>query len=214
MINILNKYLILCRSINIPGVGSIFIDTASATTDFVNRQIIPPYHVFRFDKYFDSPDKDFFNYLAASKKIPDYEAIKVYNQFAQDIRSAIKLEDRVLWKDVGYFKKNDLGEIEFEPLSASPGLYETVLAERVFRNNAPHAILVGDREKTSTEMTGFLHEQKKGKFFIESKTWRLPALILFVIALIIILYHFYTHGFNWQSAANQQPVNFAQPATH
>lgn len=212
MIDILNKYLILCRSINIPGVGSIFIDTAPASTDFVNRQIIPPHNTFRFDKYFDSPDKDFFNYLAASKRIPDYEAIKLYTQFAQDIRSAIKVEDRVLWKDVGYFRKNDLGDIEFEPLSDPRSLYEPVPAERVFRNNAPHAVLVGDREKTSTEMTEFFHEEKKGRFFIPRKTWRLSALILFVIALTIILFHFFTHGFNLQSAANQQPVNFAQPA--
>lgn len=214
MIDILNKYLALYKSLNIPGVGSIFIETVPAVTDFVNRQIIPPYNAYRFDKYFDSPDKDFFNYLSSCKKIPDYEAIKLYNQFAQEIRSAIKVNGRVLWKDVGHFSKNDLGEIEFEQLQDFRDLYEPVLAERVIRNNTPHAVLVGDQKKTSAEMTELLHEEKKAKILVKQKTWMLTALILSAIALIVIFVHFYLHGFNWQSVANQQPVKLVQPDGH
>ncbi|MEJ7767588.1 MAG: hypothetical protein WKF89_07235 [Chitinophagaceae bacterium] len=211
MIDILNKYLILFKSLNIPGVGSLFIETLPAATDFVNKQIAPPRYTYRFDKYFDSPDKDFFNYLASCKNIPDYEAMKLYNQFAEDMRTTIKLEGQVLWKNVGHFSRNDSGEIAFEPLNGMRPLYEPVNAERVIRNNASHTVLVGDQEKTSVQMSEFLQEDKKARLFIDNKNWRLAALILAAVALVILAIHFSINGFSWQAMANQQPVKMVQP---
>jgi hypothetical protein len=238
MIDLLNKYLILHKSINIPGIGTITVETQPAVTDFINRQIYPPKYVYRFDKYFDSPGKDFFNYLAAIQRIPDYDAIKQYSDFAQDMRSSIKTNEKVLWKDVGYFKHNISGEVEFEPLEEAVALYEPVVAERIMRTNVSHAMLVGDQEKTSHEMTELLSEEKTRQVVIErksqkivpekespttvpekttlkagaqKKTWLVYASILFALALLILVIHFYTNGFSMRSVSNQQPVHIVQP---
>ena len=205
MIDILNKYLIQHKSINIPGLGTIFIEHLPATLDVVNKRILPPHCEFRFNKYFDTPDKEFFHYLSAEKGIPDYEAIQLYNQFAQDLRTAIKQDDKAVWEDVGVFTKNNAGDMVFEQLSKPRPLYAPVSAVRIVRNTAAHTVLVGDQEMTTIEMTGLLNPEKTEK--PAKKTWWIYALIVFIIALLILFFYFYKNGFTLASAANQQPLH-------
>ena len=205
MIDILNKYLFQHSSINVPGLGTIIIEKTSAKADFVNRQIFPPEFIFRFDKYYDTPDKDFFMYLSSGMSIPDYEAIQEYNQFAQDFRSKIKLEDKAVWKDVGVFIKNSSGDIEFQQQPDYQHLYGPVVAERIVRSDTSHAILVGDREKTNFEMTELLNEDNQQKV-VKKQVWPYYAIVLFAVAVIFLMFHFYKHGINIESFSNRQPM--------
>ncbi|WP_315816313.1 hypothetical protein [Paraflavitalea speifideaquila] len=59
MTEALTSYLIQHKSISIPGLGTVYIERIPAQTDFINKQILPPSYHFRFDKYFDAPDKEF-----------------------------------------------------------------------------------------------------------------------------------------------------------
>ncbi len=209
MIDILNQYLFQHSGINVPGLGTILIEKTPAKSDFVNRQIFPPEFIFRFDKYYDTPDKDFFTYLSSGMSIPDYEAIQEYNQFAQDFRSKIKLEDKAVWKDVGVFFKNSSGDIEFEQLPVYQYLYKPIVAERVLRSDASHAILVGDREKTNFEMTELLNEDNQQKV-VKKQVWPLYAIVLFAVAVIFLVFHFYRYGVTLESISNRQPMELKQ----
>jgi hypothetical protein len=196
MIEILNKYLIQHKSINIPGLGTIFIEHLPATLDVINKRIVPPHYEFRFNKYFDTPDKEFFNYLAGEKGIPDYEAIQLYNQFAQDFRTALKQEDKAEWEEVGVFSKNSSGDMVFEQFNNPRALYAPVAAIRVVRDRADHAVLVGDKERTSIEMTGLLNEERIEKPVAVRKTWMIYALVIFIVVLLFIFFYFYKNDFS------------------
>ena len=65
MFQVLNAYLFQHRSISIPGLGTIYLETFSASVDVADRIILPPLYQFRFDKYFDSPDREFFAFQPA-----------------------------------------------------------------------------------------------------------------------------------------------------
>ena len=75
----LNSYLYQHKSISIPGLGTIYMESLPASIDSSSKNILPPLYYFRFDKYFDAPDKEFFSYLASEKNMADYEAIRWYN---------------------------------------------------------------------------------------------------------------------------------------
>ncbi|MEJ7739092.1 MAG: hypothetical protein WKF97_16830 [Chitinophagaceae bacterium] len=210
MIDILNSYLVQHKSINIPGLGTIYIQKLPAQTDFVNKKIYPPQYSFTFDKYFDAPAKDFFTYLAMKKSIPDYEAIQLYNDFSQHLRSKIKMEDSAEWNDVGVFKKDKSGEIVLEPICADMSLYHPVYAERIVRSNAAHAILVGDKESTNVRMTEFLNEANE-KVPVKRDYWWINALTLFAIALTMLIIHFIKYGFTSHSLGNRQSVEWLTP---
>ena len=202
MIEILNSYLILHKSISIPGLGTIYVERIPANTDFVNRQILPPSFQYRFDKYFDAPDKEFFTYLAAEKKVADFEAIKLYNEWAYDFRNRLKGDEPVLWEGVGRLHQDASGEIHFYPQKLARTALPAVAAERVVRSNASHAMLVGDRETTTQEMTEMLTDDSGSR----RSRWWIYALVIAAVAAAILIYKFSRNGFSIESTGNSQKV--------
>ena len=210
MIEALTSYLLQHKSISIPGLGTVYIERIPAQTDFINKQILPPSYHFRFDKYFDAPDKEFFTYLAQQKDMADYEAIKWYNEWAYELRNRLRTEDSVEWKGVGALRKDVSGEIVFEAAGAIASPQEPAPAIRVIHSNTQHTMLVGDREVireiSPTEMADpFANEADGAK-----NTWWIYAIIIAAIALSAIFFHFYKNGFSPSSTGNQQPVGISQ----
>ena len=113
MYAILNKYLFLKKSIPLPGLGTICMESLPATIDTSTRSILPPTYRFRFDKFFDSPDKDLFAYLSAQQNISDYEALRQYNDFTFSLRDRLNYSREVPWEGLGILIKDDMGEIHF-----------------------------------------------------------------------------------------------------
>jgi nucleoid DNA-binding protein len=224
MNNVLVSYLLQHKSISIPGLGSMYIERIPAQTDFVNRRILPPDYHFRFDKYFDAPDKDFFTYLAKQQNIADYEAIKWYNEWAYELRSKLREGNVVEWEGIGTLKKDISGEIVFESAGRIPSLQEPTPANRVIHTHTQHTMLVGDQEVTrkisNTEHVADASDnnvipgdeqapndyeelpRKRG-------SWWIFALIAVAVALSVIVFRAYRDGFTAAAAANQQRISTA-----
>jgi hypothetical protein len=191
MFKVLNAYLFQHRSISIPGLGTIYLETHPAHVDVADRAMMPPLYQFRFDKYFDTPDKEFFSFLAAQRSILDFEAIKWYNEFASELRNRIKEEDPVDWEGVGILKMDETGNTVFESTGGTNLFLTATPAMRVNRQNESHILLVGDKEKTNVEMNEWLHEEAGHRKKI---SWWIIALILGGMALAVLAWHFYSKG--------------------
>src|ERR1700753_3491192 len=136
MFQVLNAYLFQHRSISIPGLGTIYLETFPANVDVAERTMLPPVYQFRFDKYFDAPDKEFFSYIASQQNMLDFEAIKWYNEFSFDLRNRIRTENQVDWEGIGILKKDGSGNILFESVLANPPFLAPTPAMRVNRQDA------------------------------------------------------------------------------
>jgi len=200
MFQVLNAYLFLHRSISIPGLGTIYLETLPASADVADRTILPPLYQFRFDKYFDAPDREFFSFLATQRNSLDFEAIKWYNEFSTDLRNRIRTEDEVQWDGVGILKKDEAGNTIFETIGDKGIFMAPTPALRVNRHNASHTLLVGDQEKTNFEMNEWLHDEATHR---RKRSWWIIALILAVIALSLLSWHFYANGWSF---GNQQKL--------
>jgi hypothetical protein len=202
MIKLIRTYLLQNQSVSIPGLGTIYIERMPAHSDFVNRQILPPSYHYRFDKYFDTPTKEFFTFLSARKNIQDFDAIKMFNEWALDLRSSISTaEQSAELEGIGYLKRDAGGAIVFEP-SVKPQVYSpTVPAERIIRTNAKHMMLVGDKEITNVEMSDYLHEETRSK----KPSWWVYALIIAAVCVIAIAIFYYING-SASPFGNQQKI--------
>jgi hypothetical protein len=222
MNNVLVSYLLQHKSISIPGLGSMYIERIPAQTDFVNRRILPPDYHFRFDKYFDAPDKDFFTYLAKHQNIADYEAIKWYNEWAYELRSKLREGQVVEWAGIGSLKKDISGEIIFESAGRIPSLQEPTPANRVIHTHTQHTMLVGDQEVTrkisntdnspESDSNVIPGEEQAPDFYEEppkKRGWWIFALVMAAIALSVIFFRVYKSGFVTSAAGNHQPINAA-----
>ncbi len=201
----LNGYLFQHGSISIPGLGTIHIDRVPAMVDTPNHQILPPLHNFRFDKYFDAPDREFFLYLSEQKNIPDYEAIKWYSEFSYSLREKIRLEEKVQWDGVGVLKKDFSGNIVFESSAGNPFFLEPVPATKVIRANAEHSLRAGDWETNNVVMSQWLQEETP-----VNQRWWLPALIAGAVCILILIFYFSLHGWSSSSSGNQQVIQLSK----
>ncbi|WEK35176.1 MAG: hypothetical protein P0Y53_22020 [Candidatus Pseudobacter hemicellulosilyticus] len=206
---VLTSYLLQHKSISIPGLGTIYVERIPAQTDFVNKQILPPSYHYRFDKYFDAPDKEFFTYLAQQKDIADYEAIKWYNEWAYQLRNRLRVDQQEDWAGIGTLKIDHSGDIVFEAAGAVASSLQPAPANRVVHQHAQATMLVGDKEVTRE-----LHPAGETVYPWEEServrdAWWIYALIIAAVAGSAIFFHFYKNGFNAASLGNQQTIEKA-----
>ncbi|HEU4606532.1 MAG TPA: hypothetical protein VFS31_00385 [Chitinophagaceae bacterium] len=185
MKGILYSYLLQQKSLSIPGLGTIYMDRVPARSDLVNRQLLPPFYSFRFDKYFDAPDKDFFTYLAQEKNMADFEAIRWYNEWAHQISQQLRTEKQVALADLGMLSRNGAGDIQFDAFSPGDGYLVPVSAIKVLREEAYHVIRVGDEERTSSEMSDYLSDSGQ----TTQRHWWIYPLIIAIVLIIILIWH-------------------------
>jgi hypothetical protein len=195
-LQILNKYLVQHKSLPIPGLGALVVEEVPAVNDFTNRQIHAVQKKIRFDNYFDSPDREFFTYLGEERKIPEFEAIRWYNEFAFNLRQQIRTDGEAEWKGIGVFKRLASGDIQFEPEASGYQLFRPVTAERVVRQTMDHAIIVGDQEKTTGQMVAFLSEDGPTHETIKKANWWIGVVIAIIVAALVALLYFFTEGFS------------------
>ncbi|MEO8582475.1 MAG: hypothetical protein ABI415_01695 [Flavitalea sp.] len=189
MTQFLNTYLLEHKSVSIPGLGTIYVERVPAKSDFVNRQLLPPAYHYRFDKYFDAPEKEFFTFLALRKNVPEYEAMKLFNEWAMSLRNSVNSDHLTSIEGVGGLKRDESGEIVFDP-SVVPKTFDVAVpAERIIRTNSKHIMLVGDRERTNVEMSDYLHGVQR-----EKGAWWIVAIIIVAISLLAIFFHYYKNG--------------------
>jgi hypothetical protein len=202
MYTILNRYLFLHKSIPVPGLGTICMESQPANIDASTRSIHPPVYRFRFDKFSDSPDKNLFNYLSAQQNISDYEALRQYNDFAYSLRDRLNYFREAPWEGLGILKKDDLGEIHFETSIVNPFFLQPVPAEKVVHANAKHMLLVGDRERSNSEMSDWFAEEPVHG----NRLWWLVALLIGIAAVFVIMMNFSLHGWRVESTGNRQTI--------
>lgn len=194
MFKVLNAYLFQHRSISIPGLGTIYLETHPAQVDIADRTMLPPQYQFRFDKYFDAPDREFFSYIATQQNILDYEAIRLYNEFSFDLRNRIRAEERVDWEGVGILKKDDMGNTILESTGGEGLFLAATPAHRVSHQHEAHLMLVGDQERTNVEMNEWLLEEGAQRTRI---SWWVMALVLGLLGMALLAWHVYAEGWSF-----------------
>ncbi|HTQ28204.1 MAG TPA: hypothetical protein VMI35_08755 [Puia sp.] len=201
MFDVLNSYLFQHKSISIPGMGTIYMETLPASIDNSTKNLLPPLYYFRFDKYFDAPDKEFFSYLATEKNMADFEAIRWYTEFSFELREKIHYQGSLAWDGVGELKRDEEGNVVLESSLGNPFFLQPVQARKVIHPDAKHVLLVGDTERTNFEMNQWLQQDEEQE---TRDRWWLYAIILGAIALLVLLFHFSSHRWQTEAVGNQQ----------
>ena len=104
---------------------------------------------------------------------------------------------------MGELKKDVEGNIAFESKLETPFFWEPVPAKQVIRPDAQHVILVGDRERTNVEMNEWLQQPF---ILTKKKSWWIYALILSILALGVLLFHFVNNGWRLDALRNQEKL--------
>ena len=197
----LHQYLILHKQLNVPGIGTFQVERKPADLDVAGKLINPPAYTIALHHSNATPSNKIFSWLATELNISEYDALARFNDFAFDIRNKVMAGDRLLWNGIGTLTKGMAGEIRFEASLKGMSIGEPVAAHKVIRDDAEHKIMVGEQEKTSTEMLEWLSPIEKKRSY-----WWVISLMVGLLAVAFIAWHFYSKGMLTSSAANEQEL--------
>jgi hypothetical protein len=197
----LYEYLILNRQLSLPGIGTLVLNKKSAEYHFREKSITSPAWQISLENTKDAPSRKLFSWLAATLKISEWDATRGVHDFSQELKNKISSGDGVKWEKVGTFRRNEAGEIVLDSAFIHPVGDDTVIADKVLRENAEHTVLVGEQKKSSLEMEELLSPLSAGYdvgFII--------AVVATVLSILFIGWHFSENGMRPSSTANHSVI--------
>lgn len=179
-----SKYLFLYHGLSLPEVGDFTIARKPASLDFINKQLHPPLQEIIFSPAASQEaDERLYKFIASAENISEIDAIFLVSKTAKKIRYDLQQNNSAVLAGIGTLYKNESG-VSFNAEINNTPYFETIIAERVLRDDAEHTLLVGEQEKKSSEMHElFGHEEKHEK-------WWIAALVLAVFAIAMIALYY------------------------
>ena len=175
MQQLIAQYLFHNKNCSLPGLGTLSVETSNASSDFVNKQILPPVPSIIFSPL-ESDVDDFVNYIATNEHKSYGESMDQVNHYVS------LLKQGQLINGVGQFLVDASGNIEFKAAEINSNLLLAVKAERVIHPEAEHNMLVGDKETTNTQMTEYYTEET-----VVKDRWWIWAIVLGIAGIAAIL---------------------------
>ena len=175
----------------LPGIGSIVLKETQAHIDFGGRTIESPKSTLQFSKK-EISDVALLSLIQNEYQCDYYSAKEKLKQFVESV-TALPARSRMSIGALGTLRKNDSNEIELEEFSNLSLYQEDIPAQKLVKYNAPHAILVGDKETTREAMQEYYEEDVP---LWKSKWWIAAVVILAISAGLILLHYFYFDGNN------------------
>jgi len=203
MYEILYRFLIKYKRLDLPGIGMIALQIQPARSEFVNRSYSPPKYFFRFERGEKIPSEKLFSWIASHFNITESEAVIRFNEFIYDLNRQLKEGKEISWYNIGSFQKENTGEIKFEAAKKELQGLDNVIAEKVTRENAEHTMLVGESERTSTQMADILADSSTTR----SHYWWVWPLGVLITILIFLGWYFSEHGITSTSTGNNNKMS-------
>lgn len=189
------QYLLENRECRLSEIGLLKMKYKPAEWDVIQKLMYPPKQEIVFTEDGSVHDSGFSEFLASLKNIPIAEAEKQYYEFCKAAAEKIKEGRSLELPALGFLQKNVEGKIVF--VAAEKPLLKPVSAERVIHKDKSHAMVVGDKKTTTSRMTEYLEERDDSR-----QRWWIAPVILAVIAIGGLIYHFSSHPFTQQGIAN------------
>ena len=166
------------KNCRLPGIGTLSVKNHPAVTNVAEAVIKAPEPFISFSPANENDDNIFNEFTALSELM----------------RKDIDEKGIVTLKGIGDFVKTENGAIDFVPSHIHPLFMPDVTAIRVIRQNAEHTILVGDRETTNTQMSGYFVTEEVAK--PTTDRWWVWAIVLGAVGLAVIGLYLLQNGVN------------------
>ena len=202
MQQLITSYIIQERECMLKDVGRFKINFIAAESDIVNKQIAPRTVEINFAPREEKISDGLIKYVADKKMITLAQASDDVKMWCRDTKNKLINGEDVPLLSLGILKKSPSG-IVFIADSSPAVFFGPVKAERVVHLNSEHAMLVGDKETTSSRMSDYLQIENVIK---KNNTWKILAVLLFIIALFFLIIHFYGNPFSLSTIGNQNKI--------
>ena len=181
MQDLIASFLFQHKSCPLPGLGSLYMEDQPSLTDFTNKKINAPFPTIRFRQE-DMETDQLLAYVAKKTNTPADQAQLAFHHFCDGIKNELAQSKEASFPAIGKFFVDEVGQLDFKATEIPPSFLPAVAAERVIHPDAEHAILVGDKETTNTQMAEYYSEEP-----VKKDRWWIGAIVLGVIGILVLL---------------------------
>jgi hypothetical protein len=202
MFETLYFFLLRHKQISLPEIGVVSLEIHSAKIKFIDRQVLPPVLSFGFSPVTKPVGNRIFSWLSHHLAITHEEAKDRFAGFISDLKKQLQEGKEIIWRGVGKFSKGLMNEVVFEPEKKLLAFQEPVVAEKVIRENVKHVVVVGEREKTGSDISEIMAEQEET--IVTTNNWWIWPVALIVLSLIFLAWYFSENGIRASSSSNTE----------
>jgi nucleoid DNA-binding protein len=202
---LITSYLIQKKECNLPLLGHFRIKTKPAEFDRTNKEIFPPADEILYSEFASKIPGDLVSYVSVLENISNYDAEEKIKSWCNSAKAKIDSGQKITFNSIGSLQKDAAGNIFFQR-KKHVTFYEPVTAERVHRNDS-HSVLVGENETTSAVMNEFYRDETAPG----TSAWKIWAIVLFALSLLVLVFYFYTHEFSETGIGNHGSFSTQSP---
>jgi nucleoid DNA-binding protein len=221
MYELLYKFLVKYKTIDLPGVGNFTLRVQPAQSSFVDQSFLPPKYYIAFvqDRIVAdvdaqeeatvtqkriAPSRKVFSWIAVNYGLTEREAVIRFNDFLFELKKELDAGKKIIWSRIGTLEKDTDGELKFNgDTNGLPWLLQTA-AKKVIRENAEHTMLVGETERTSAQMSEILLNPRSVKD--KRAYWWVWPLAVIIAIFIFLGWYFSEYGISGNATGNNHKV--------
>lgn len=173
-------------SVSLPGIGTLqFVDIAAFT--LADGHIMPPKREIKLlNNDVESISPMLIGFLSKQLDVTETQSKILFSQFLQSVKNILAEKQVLQWENVGQFKRDNVGGIQFSQVAALDIYLKPIKAERINQhNNDRYELLVGDNETTNVAI-----QEELDSANIKKNSWWIWAIIVAVLAATIIAIRF------------------------
>jgi hypothetical protein len=199
MEDLIELYLFKNKQCPLPSVGVLQIVYANAVALYGDEKIEAPVPSIKLLES-SMPADDLIKFIASQKNISTAEATVLLTQYCERLQNMDAYGETRL-PHSGKFYVNADGNLVFKTMEMPKAFLQEVAAERVVHPATSHAMVVGDKETTSTEMAAYYSDLEAGS----KDKWWIWATGLAVVAAVVLFLH-YKDQTGAAAIGNTQPI--------
>ncbi len=200
MQSIITSFLLQTNYCALPQIGVFETTYKHAGNDILNMQLIPPSQPVNFKQETRLASSELIHFIAFKKNISVVEAESQLNIFCNEWKQKIDAGETLYFNTFGALKKNEQDEVILTE-DSNHAYLRPVSAVKILHTDVKENVLVNEDQAASATDNYYTVEVEKKK-----ELWAVWAIIFAVIALSILLYHFYKHKSSTSSIGNQSKV--------
>ena len=174
------EYLAVAGKLPLEGLGYLKLNQTPVKMDITTRLLDAPKQEYVFESFPAAMATLFFSWLNAHPQSSITKAELAYQELIKKVKQ-LDVNRTIEWKGIGVWRMNEAKNVEFEFNSLAFPPLKPIYAEKMVRNDAVHALRVGELQSDSAEMTRRL--AKKSTKFI-STHWLLFLLVLAIASVL------------------------------
>jgi hypothetical protein len=208
--SLIASYLFQQKSVSLPGLGRLNIETLPAQSDFVNKWMQAPQATIRYSSEAIAHEQDgLVQYIGQKKGISWHAATDMLAHWVAETKTVLQKNGQFYLAYTGtFFQKGT--QLSFTQASLPTAFFPQVIAERVIHPDADHSMLVGDKETTAAKMTEYFAEEP-----VRKRRWWVAALVIALLSLGLITFNLSKTDFKRFTTGNSLTVTAAEvPLLH